>query len=170
MLWTGSQTCCALCSVLLENTQSLIQEQTRNETTDPKSGGMISERYHSLEDVNQDLHTLTSERKINKYINPFVFFRSSNLGRIVFIVIISCFIQIYYFLNKTNQDNANMTKLILIGSSFEKNPLYVLKVNLFRLFLILSRNTTIIRLPTWPRGWFIFFVFCWHQYFISILD
>lgn len=62
-LWTESQTCCGLCSVLLDNTQHLIQEQTRNDTTDPKSGGMNNERYHSLEDVNQELHTLTSERK-----------------------------------------------------------------------------------------------------------
>ncbi|KAK3530252.1 hypothetical protein QTP86_020120, partial [Hemibagrus guttatus] len=38
-------------SVLLDNTQQLIQEQTRNITTDPKSGGTTYERYHSLEDL-----------------------------------------------------------------------------------------------------------------------
>ncbi|KAI5618380.1 carboxypeptidase B2 precursor [Silurus asotus] len=71
--------------VLLENTQRLIQEQTRNDTTDPKSSG-TNERYHSLEDI-------------------------------------------YHFVNKTSEDYPDMTKLILIGSSFEKNPLYVLKLS-----------------------------------------
>ncbi|KAK2818071.1 hypothetical protein Q7C36_022004 [Tachysurus vachellii] len=73
-------------SVLLENTQELIQEQTRNSTTDPKSGGTTYERYQSLEDI-------------------------------------------YYLINKTNQEHPDMTKLILIGSSFEKNPLYLLKLS-----------------------------------------
>ncbi|KAM9454994.1 carboxypeptidase B2 [Clarias gariepinus] len=73
-------------SVLLENTQQLIQEQTRNETTDPRSGGLPHERYHSLDDI-------------------------------------------YYYLNKTTQDHPDMTQLLLIGSSFEKNPLYVLKLS-----------------------------------------
>ncbi|XP_017312656.1 carboxypeptidase B2 [Ictalurus punctatus] len=73
-------------SVMLDNMQQLIQEQTRNDTTDPKSGGMNNERYHSLEDI-------------------------------------------YYLVNKTSQEHPDMTKLILIGSSFEKNPLYVLKLS-----------------------------------------
>ncbi|TSK17953.1 Carboxypeptidase B2 [Bagarius yarrelli] len=73
-------------SVLLENTQDLIQEQTRNITTDPRSSGKTYERYHSLEDI-------------------------------------------YYLLNNTNHEHPDMTKLILIGSSFEKNPLYLLKLS-----------------------------------------
>ncbi|MCI4393791.1 hypothetical protein PGIGA_G00161710 [Pangasianodon gigas] len=72
--------------VMLENTQNLIQEQIRNDTTDPKSGGMTYERYHSLEDI-------------------------------------------YHLVNITSQEHPDMTKLILIGSSFEKNPLYVLKLS-----------------------------------------
>lgn len=120
---------------MLDNMQQLIQEQTRNDTTDPKSGGMNNERYHSLEDVNQELHTLTSERK-KKHIcilqiiillwDLFMFLSKT----------FHVFIQIYYLVNKTSQEHPDMTKLILIGSSFEKNPLYVLKVN----FVIPSRK------------------------------
>ncbi|MCJ8748002.1 hypothetical protein PDJAM_G00160100 [Pangasius djambal] len=72
--------------VLLDNTKDLIQEQIRNDTTDPKSGDVTHDRYHSLEDI-------------------------------------------YHLVNKTSQEHPDMTKLILIGSSFEKNPLYVLKLS-----------------------------------------
>ncbi|XP_068165678.1 carboxypeptidase B2 [Antennarius striatus] len=37
---------------------------------------------------------------------------------------------IYYWINRTQQDNPSTVKLILIGSSSEKRPLYVLKLSL----------------------------------------
>ncbi|KAI4877058.1 hypothetical protein NFI96_011301, partial [Prochilodus magdalenae] len=73
-------------SVLMDNTEELIEQQTRNETTDPRSGSVTSERYLSLEDI-------------------------------------------YYWMNKTSQEYPEMVKIILIGSSFEKRPLYVLKLS-----------------------------------------
>ncbi|XP_072513522.1 carboxypeptidase B2 [Salminus brasiliensis] len=73
-------------SVMLENAQELIEKQTKNETSDPRSGGMNMERYLSLEDI-------------------------------------------YYSLNKTAQEHPEMVKMMLIGSSFEKRPLYVLKLS-----------------------------------------
>ncbi|KAI2668453.1 Carboxypeptidase B2 [Labeo rohita] len=72
--------------MLLENTPALIEMQTKNDTSDPRSGGVFYERYHSLEDI-------------------------------------------YYWINKTKQDHSDMVKVILIGSSSEKRPLYVLKLS-----------------------------------------
>ncbi|ROL50020.1 Carboxypeptidase B2 [Anabarilius grahami] len=37
--------------------------------------------------------------------------------------------EIYYWINKTNQDHSDMVKVILIGSSSEKRPLYVIKLS-----------------------------------------
>ncbi|XP_041821733.1 carboxypeptidase B2-like [Chelmon rostratus] len=37
---------------------------------------------------------------------------------------------IYYWINRTHQDNPSTVKVILIGSSFEKQPLYVLKLSM----------------------------------------
>lgn len=37
--------------VLLANTNELIEMQTRNDTTDPRSSATFYERYHSLDDV-----------------------------------------------------------------------------------------------------------------------
>ncbi|KAG9262550.1 carboxypeptidase B2 [Astyanax mexicanus] len=73
-------------SVLLENAQHLIEKQTKNETTDPRSGGMNKDRYLSLEDI-------------------------------------------YYWINKTSQEYPDMAEMMLIGSSFEKRPIYVLKLS-----------------------------------------
>lgn len=39
------------------------------------------------------------------------------------------YLQIYDWLNKTAMDNPERVKVILIGSSFEKRPLYVVKVD-----------------------------------------
>ncbi|XP_061660086.1 carboxypeptidase B2 [Syngnathoides biaculeatus] len=72
--------------LLLDNTDLLIEMQTRNDSTDPRSGISFYERYHSLEDI-------------------------------------------YYWINRTSQDNPNTIKAILLGSSFEKRPLYALKVS-----------------------------------------
>ncbi|XP_029030638.1 carboxypeptidase B2 [Betta splendens] len=38
--------------------------------------------------------------------------------------------EIYDWINRTSQDNPSVVKVILIGSSFEKRPLYVLKLSL----------------------------------------
>ncbi|XP_044044485.1 carboxypeptidase B2 [Siniperca chuatsi] len=73
--------------VLLTNTNELIEMQTRNDSTDPRSGSTFYERYHSLEDI-------------------------------------------YYWINRTQQDNPSKVKTILIGSSYEKRPLYALKLSL----------------------------------------
>lgn len=37
--------------MLLANANELIEMQTRNDSTDPRSGSTFYERYHSLEDV-----------------------------------------------------------------------------------------------------------------------
>lgn len=37
--------------VLLANAKELVEMQTRNETTDPRSGVTFYEKYHSLNDV-----------------------------------------------------------------------------------------------------------------------
>lgn len=45
---------CALCDyyrVLLANTNELIEMQTKNDSTDPRSGATFYEKYHNLEDV-----------------------------------------------------------------------------------------------------------------------
>ncbi|XP_036420789.1 carboxypeptidase B2 [Colossoma macropomum] len=72
--------------VLLENTEELIKQQTRNETADPRSGSANADRYYSLEDI-------------------------------------------YHWINKTRQEHPEMVEVILIGSSFEKRPLYVMKLS-----------------------------------------
>ncbi|XP_078099948.1 carboxypeptidase B2 [Sander vitreus] len=73
--------------VLLANANELIEMQTRNDSTDPRSGSTFYERYHSLDDI-------------------------------------------YHWINRTQQENPNMVKAILIGSSYEKRPLYVLKLSI----------------------------------------
>nr|XP_061803257.1 carboxypeptidase B2-like [Nerophis lumbriciformis] len=72
--------------VLLDNTNLLIEMQTRNDSTDPRSSTSFYERYHSLEDI-------------------------------------------YYWINRTAQDHPNTIKTILLGSSYEKRPLYALKLS-----------------------------------------
>uniref|UniRef100_UPI003AABEE12 carboxypeptidase B2 n=1 Tax=Centroberyx gerrardi TaxID=166262 RepID=UPI003AABEE12 len=72
--------------VLLANTNELVEMQTRNDSTDPRSSSSYYERYHSLEDI-------------------------------------------YYWINKTSQDHSDMVKVVLIGSSYEKRPLYALKLS-----------------------------------------
>nr|XP_020509589.1 carboxypeptidase B2 [Labrus bergylta] len=74
-------------AVLLANTNELIEMQTMNDSTDPRSSTNFYERYHSLEDI-------------------------------------------YYWINRTTQENLARVKTILIGSSSEKRPLYVLKLSL----------------------------------------
>ncbi|XP_047432096.1 carboxypeptidase B2 [Mugil cephalus] len=73
--------------VLLPNADELIEMQTRNDTTDPRSGSTFYERYHSLEDI-------------------------------------------YDWINRTTHDNPSMLKVILVGSSYEKRPLYALKLSI----------------------------------------
>uniref|UniRef100_A0A8D3C6J9 Carboxypeptidase B2 (plasma) n=1 Tax=Scophthalmus maximus TaxID=52904 RepID=A0A8D3C6J9_SCOMX len=73
--------------VLLANANELIEMQTKNDSTDPRSSSTFYERYHSLEDI-------------------------------------------YYWINRTAQDNPDKVKAILIGSSYEKRPLYALKLTL----------------------------------------
>ncbi|XP_029300750.1 carboxypeptidase B2 isoform X2 [Cottoperca gobio] len=60
--------------------------QTRNVSTDPRSGATFYERYHSLEDI-------------------------------------------YFWINRTQHERPDIVKVILIGSSYEKRPLYVLKLS-----------------------------------------
>ncbi|KAF7649955.1 hypothetical protein LDENG_00133280 [Lucifuga dentata] len=72
--------------VLLANTNELIEMQTRNDSTDPRSSSTFYERYHSLEDI-------------------------------------------YYWINRTTQDHPDKVKAILLGSSYEKRPLYALKLS-----------------------------------------
>uniref|UniRef100_A0A3B4VH45 Carboxypeptidase B2 (plasma) n=1 Tax=Seriola dumerili TaxID=41447 RepID=A0A3B4VH45_SERDU len=78
---------CDYYRVLLANANELIEMQTKNDSTDPRSSSTFYERYHSLEDI-------------------------------------------YYWINRTTQDNPSTVKAILIGSSYEKRPLYVLKLSL----------------------------------------
>ncbi|XP_010752113.2 carboxypeptidase B2 [Larimichthys crocea] len=73
--------------VLQANANELIEMQTRNDSTDPRSGATFYERYHDLNDI-------------------------------------------YYWMERIIQDNPSKVKLILIGSSSEKRPLYVLKLSL----------------------------------------
>uniref|UniRef100_A0A668AG94 Carboxypeptidase B2 (plasma) n=1 Tax=Myripristis murdjan TaxID=586833 RepID=A0A668AG94_9TELE len=72
--------------VLLDNTNEMIELQTRNDSTDPRSSSSYYERYHSLEDI-------------------------------------------YYWINRTTQEHPEMVKVVLIGSSYEKRPLYALKIS-----------------------------------------
>ncbi|XP_029942246.1 carboxypeptidase B2-like [Salarias fasciatus] len=73
--------------ILLENANELIEMQTRNDSTDPRSSATFYERYHTLEDI-------------------------------------------YSWINRTANDNPNTVKVILIGSSYEKRPLYALKLSM----------------------------------------
>ncbi|CAB1458589.1 unnamed protein product [Pleuronectes platessa] len=73
--------------VLLANTNELIEMQTMNDSSDPRSSSTFYERYHSLEDI-------------------------------------------YYWIERITHDNPTTVKAILIGSSTEKRPLYVLKLTL----------------------------------------
>ncbi|KAM9836034.1 carboxypeptidase B2 [Aulostomus maculatus] len=73
--------------VLLNNVEGLVEMQTRNDSTDPRSSSTFYERYHSLEDI-------------------------------------------YHWINRTVQDNPTTVKVILLGSSYEKRPLYALKLSL----------------------------------------
>lgn len=43
-------------------------------------------------------------------------------------------LQIYYWINRTTQDNPGTVKAILIGSSYEKRPLYALKVQTYKTY------------------------------------
>ncbi|XP_075995119.1 carboxypeptidase B2 [Genypterus blacodes] len=72
--------------VLLDNTEQLIQMQTMNVSTDPRSGTSFYERYHSLEDI-------------------------------------------YDWINRTTQEHSDRVKAVLLGSSYEKRPLYALKLS-----------------------------------------
>ncbi|KAM3857148.1 carboxypeptidase B2 [Diretmus argenteus] len=72
--------------VLLANTNEMIEMQTRNDSTDPRSSASYYERYHTLEDI-------------------------------------------YFWINKTTLEHPAMVTAILIGSSYEKRPLYVLKLS-----------------------------------------
>ncbi|XP_036400579.1 carboxypeptidase B2 [Megalops cyprinoides] len=72
--------------VMLSNVEELIEMQTRNDSTDPRSSATYYEKYHSLEDI-------------------------------------------YDWINITIQDHPEMVQLILIGSSYEKQPLFVLKLS-----------------------------------------
>ncbi|XP_034533871.1 carboxypeptidase B2 [Notolabrus celidotus] len=72
--------------VLLANTNELIEMQTRNDSTDPRSSSTFYERYHSLEDI-------------------------------------------YYWINRTTQENPTTVSTVFIGSSSEKRPLYALKLS-----------------------------------------
>uniref|UniRef100_UPI0037E97C72 carboxypeptidase B2 n=1 Tax=Semicossyphus pulcher TaxID=241346 RepID=UPI0037E97C72 len=73
--------------VMLANTNELIEMQTRNDSTDPRSSTTFYDTYHSLEDI-------------------------------------------YYWMNRTTQENPTKVETILIGSSSEKRPLYVLKLSI----------------------------------------
>ncbi|KAM6945666.1 carboxypeptidase B2 [Aplochiton taeniatus] len=72
--------------LLLDNTEELIELQTRNDSSDPRSTSSYYERYHSLEDI-------------------------------------------YHWINRTAQENPDRVKVLLIGSSYEKRPLFVLKLS-----------------------------------------
>uniref|UniRef100_A0A3P8VUG0 Carboxypeptidase B2 (plasma) n=1 Tax=Cynoglossus semilaevis TaxID=244447 RepID=A0A3P8VUG0_CYNSE len=73
--------------ILLDNAEELIEMQTKNDSTDPRSSQTFYERYHSLEDI-------------------------------------------YFWINRTIQDNPATVSVVLIGSSFEKRPLYALKLSM----------------------------------------
>ncbi|XP_072304469.1 carboxypeptidase B2 [Eucyclogobius newberryi] len=73
--------------VLLANTEELVEMQTRNGSSDPRSSATFYERYHSLDDI-------------------------------------------YLWINRTSQDNSATVKVLLLGSSYEKRPIYALKLSL----------------------------------------
>ncbi|KAM8976725.1 carboxypeptidase B2 [Pelodytes ibericus] len=73
-------------NILVENAQSLIEQQTFNDTVSQRSSGSFYEQYHSLDDI-------------------------------------------YYWMEKMTEKYPDMVQRINIGFSFEKRPLYVLKVS-----------------------------------------
>ncbi|XP_039601192.1 carboxypeptidase B2 isoform X1 [Polypterus senegalus] len=74
-------------SVLVEDVQELIEVQTKNISTDPRSStGSFYEQYHPLEEI-------------------------------------------YSWIDRTTQWRPDLVQTILIGSTFEKHPLYVLKLS-----------------------------------------
>ncbi|XP_075708371.1 carboxypeptidase B2 isoform X2 [Rhinoderma darwinii] len=72
-------------TVLVENTQDLIDQQTYNDTTGQRSSVSYYEQYHALEDI-------------------------------------------YYWMEQMVESHPDMLEKIHIGNSFEKRPLYVLKM------------------------------------------
>lgn len=114
-----------LSRVLLDNANELIEMQTRNDSSDPRSSVGFYEKYHNLEDVSVWCcwrWPLTPEMFLPAW---------TNLARLKRICICCVYWQIYEWINRTQQENPSTVKLILIGSSAEKRPLYVLKVCLY---------------------------------------
>lgn len=72
-------------TILVENTQNLIEQQTYNDTSGQRSSASYYEQYHSLEDI-------------------------------------------YFWMEQMVESHPDMLEKINIGSSFEKRPLYVLKM------------------------------------------
>uniref|UniRef100_A0A3B4AGN9 Peptidase M14 domain-containing protein n=1 Tax=Periophthalmus magnuspinnatus TaxID=409849 RepID=A0A3B4AGN9_9GOBI len=83
--------------VLLANAEELVEMQTRNDSSDPRSSSTFYERYHSLEDI-------------------------------------------YLWINRTSQDNSASVKVLLLGSSYEKRPIYALKNRMWRKNRSVSQN------------------------------
>ncbi|XP_073470250.1 carboxypeptidase B2 isoform X2 [Aquarana catesbeiana] len=73
-------------TVLVQNAQELIDQQTYNDTTGQRGSVSYYEQYHSLEDI-------------------------------------------YYWMEQMTEKNPDMLERINIGSSYEKRPLYVLKLS-----------------------------------------
>ncbi|XP_047612284.1 carboxypeptidase B2 [Phacochoerus africanus] len=73
-------------SVLLENVEDLIQQQTSNDTVSPRASSSYYEHYHSLDEI-------------------------------------------YSWIEVITERHPDMIEKIHIGSSYEKRPLYVLKVS-----------------------------------------
>nr|XP_004665908.1 carboxypeptidase B2 [Jaculus jaculus] len=73
-------------SVLVEDVEDLIQQQTSNDTVSPRASSSYYEQYHSLKEI-------------------------------------------YSWIELITKQYPGMLKRIHIGSSYEKNPLYVLKVS-----------------------------------------
>lgn len=142
---TESQTCCGLCSVLLENTQQLIQDQTRNDTTDPKSADTTSERYHSLDDVNQESWgPLGGKENKHLYYSPWIIS--------VFVYILFRFIICWIKQTKSIPTwpssfwSARPSRRTHFMSWRSISSVY---------FSVLPENTTEIILPVWPYAWVI---------------
>ncbi|XP_069826250.1 carboxypeptidase B2 isoform X1 [Dendropsophus ebraccatus] len=72
-------------TILVENTQSLIDQQTYNDTSGQRSSASYYEQYHALDDI-------------------------------------------YHWIEQMVESHPDMLEKIYIGSSFEKRPLYVLKM------------------------------------------
>lgn len=114
-------------SVLLANTNELIEMQMRNGSTDPRSGSTYYERYHSLGDVcfsSSPIRFLTWGM-LNEHEDFWCCFQW--WCSTVYLKILSP-LQIYHWINRTAQEHPDKVKIILLGSSYEKRPLYALKV------------------------------------------